>query len=509
MNFFSIFQSPLFRTLSIDHLQAAADSTPFKRVLGPISLTAIGIGGILGSAIYGLLGAAILGDDNNGAGSGIVFSFLILAVVTFICGLCYAEFASIIPIGGSAYTYTFATLGEIVAWIIGWDLLLEYAISNSVVAIVWAQHVSTAAQDFLHIPSWALVDYWTAKEAECVAEQILTLACEAWKEHPTIPVVNIPIIFNCLAASIVVVITGLLLIGIKEAAATNAFMVLIKVGALLFFVVLGYGVTHSENRTSFVPTEWSGVWAGASTMFFSYIGFDAVSTAAEEAKEPRRRNMLIGIIGSLLICTTIYIAVAWTLTGMLPLDEISRDAPIIEAVRLKLSNDIANSLAGAAGLTMAATLLVFQYGQIRILFSMSRDGLLPMPSIFKKVHPKYGTPHVLTMAIGALVAVLSGVSDLGTIAEMTILGTLMACALVCAGTIVLLHKKPGSMRFITTPLLPLIGVGSCLFLMAHLPSAPWERFGIWLLVGLAIYFAHGFFSGRLSVARWTDRSNTR
>lgn len=494
--------SRFFRKQSIDQFEEDARSSPLKRALGRTDLIALGIGGIIGSAIYGLLGPAIVGNGLPGAGPAIILSLFLTATACVFCGLCYTEFASLIPIGGSAYTYSYATLGELVAWIIGWDLLLEYAISNSVVAIVWATNFHALCSGLgIDIPAWAAVDYRSAVQAASLTRSTSAaqaLAREAWLTAPT--VFGIPVIFNFLAASIMVLITWLLFIGVKETAATNDVIVAIKLGTLFFFIVVGFRFVKPENWSPFMPNGWSGVWAGASMMFFAFIGFDAVSTAAEECKNPRR-DMLFGIMGSLAVCTVIYVVVAAVLTGMVPWEELKEGNPnpMVEAMKSFVGSSFAAWIISfGAVITMTATILVFQYGQLRIFYSMSRDGLLS--PFFKKVHPKYHTPHIVTIVTGACVALIAGTWNIEEIANLTIFGTLFALALVCAGVIILRYVDPNRLRPFKTPLVPLIpllGIISCIVLMRGLPSDAWKRFGVWLLVGLGIYFSYGFRKSRL------------
>ncbi len=494
----------IFRTKNLDQLTRDAEETRLKRSLGSIDLISLGIGAIIGTGIFAVIGTAVAGDAlRPGAGPGIMLSFVLTAVACAFCGLCYAEFASLVPVAGSAYTYSYATLGEVVAWIIGWDLIIEYAIGNVAVAIGWAAYFHQMCEGIgLHIPAWLSVDYRSATQAAAAVakaggeiDPAIALNYEAWTSHPTI--LGIPIVFNFLAVAIVAFITWILVLGAKESARVNNIMVVIKLVILFFFVFVGIKYVKPENWTPFMPNGFSGVWTGASLIFFAYIGFDAISTAAEECKNPGR-DMPIGIIGSLVICTLIYVAVAAVLTGMVPWQQLGVADPLAAALAYVGSNTAAGLVAFGAVIAMTAVLLVFQYGQPRIFFSMSRDGLLP-PG-FAKVHPKYKTPHVTTIWTGVVVAAISAIANINEIVELTNIGTLFAFVLVCAGIIILRYKDPHRPRAFKTPfvpVVPLLGIASCIYLMAGLPWVTWVRFGIWLIAGLALYFVYGFWKSRL------------
>jgi APA family basic amino acid/polyamine antiporter len=494
----------IFRTKNLDQLVHEAAETRLKRSLGSIDLISLGIGAIIGTGIFAVIGTAAAGDAlRPGAGPGIMLSFFLTAVACAFCGLCYAEFASLVPVAGSAYTYSYATLGEVVAWIIGWDLIIEYAIGNVAVAIAWAAYFHQMCEGLgLHIPAWLSVDYRSAVQAAAAVAQAggqvdpsIALNYEAWTNHPTM--LGIPIIFNFLAVAIVAFITWILVLGAKESARVNSIMVVIKLVILFFFIFVGIKYVKPDNWTPFMPNGFSGVWTGASLIFFAYIGFDAISCAAEECKKPGR-DMPIGIIGSLVICTVIYVAVAAVLTGMMPWDKLGVADPLAAALAYVGSDVAAGLVAFGAVIAMTAVLLVFQYGQPRIFFSMSRDGLLP-PG-FAKVHPKYKTPHVTTIWTGVVVAAIAAVANINEIVELTNIGTLFAFVLVCAGILILRYKDPNRPRAFKTPfvpLVPLLGIASCIYLMAGLPWVTWVRFGIWLLAGLALYFVYGFWKSRL------------
>ncbi|MCG3119849.1 MAG: putative amino acid permease YhdG [bacterium] len=496
----------MFRTKNLDQLARDAEGTHLKRSLGAMDLVSLGIGAIIGTGIFAVIGTAVAGDAvRPGAGPAIMLSFVLTAIACAFSGLCYAEFASLVPVSGSAYTYSYATLGEVVAWIIGWDLIIEYAIGNVAVAIGWAAYFHQMCEGIgLHIPAWLSVDYRSAAQAAAmvakaggVVDSAIALNYEAWMSHPTIA--GVPIIFNFLAVAIVGLVTWVLVLGAKESARVNNVMVAIKLVILFFFIYVGAKYVKPENWHPFMPNGFSGVWTGASLIFFAYIGFDAISTAAEECKNPGR-DMPIGIIGSLLICTLIYVATAAVLTGMMPWDKLGVADPLAAALAYVGSDAAAGLVAFGAVISMTAVLLVFQYGQPRIFFSMSRDGLLP-PG-FAKVHQKYQTPHVTTIWTGVVVAAISAVANINEIVELTNIGTLFAFVLVCAGIIIIRYKDPHRPRKFKTPLVPLVpllGIASCIYLMAGLPWVTWVRFGIWLVAGLALYFLYGFWKSKLRV----------
>jgi APA family basic amino acid/polyamine antiporter len=488
----------IFYRKSLGDMIADGEKATLKRTLTSVDLLSLGIGAIIGSGIFATIGTAVAGDAlRPGAGPAIILSFAMTAVACAFCGLCYAEFASMVPISGSAYTYSYATLGELVAWIIGWDLIIEYAIGNVAVAIAWGAYFHQLMEGIgIHIPSWLSVDYRSAHQAaQSVAaaggqvDPSLSLLYEAWVEHPT--VAGIPVIFNLLAAAITMLITGVLILGAKESARVNNVMVFIKLVILGFFVYAGIEYVKPENWTPFMPNGFSGVWVGSSLIFFAYIGFDAVSTAAEECRRPAR-DIPIGIIGSLVVCTLIYIVVAGVLTGMVPWTRLGVADPLAAAFAYVGENVSAGIVAFGAVVSMTAVLLVFQYGQPRIFFSMSRDGLLP--PYFAKVHPKFRTPHHTILWTGIVVAVISAFANINEIVELTNIGTLFAFVLVCIGIIILRRREPDRPRPFRTPLVPLVpilGVASCLYLMLGLPWVTWARFGIWLAAGMVIYILYG------------------
>ncbi|HYE15760.1 MAG TPA: amino acid permease [Pyrinomonadaceae bacterium] len=483
----------LFRTKNLDDILAAAGGPQFslKRTLGAFNVTLIGIGAIIGAGIFATVGTAASGTaERAGAGPSLMLSFVITAVVCGFTALCYAELASMVPISGSAYTYSYATLGEIVAWIIGWDLIIEYAIGNVAVAISWAEFFKRLLNNLgIGFPDWLASNYRTA------TPEILEAA-----PH----IAGVPIVFNLLAFGIVALITVVLVWGIRESASFNAGMVFIKIVVLLFFVgVALYYVspgTMATNWRPFQPQGWAGTFTGAAVVFFAYIGFDAVSTVAEETKNPAR-DLPIGIIASLLICTLLYILVAAVFTGIVPWETVrgwtaaQRGEALTMAMEQIGAPTWQNSVV-AAGSVIAhtAVLLVFQLGQPRIFFSMARDGLLP--PVFASVHPRFKTPHVTTIVTGLLVGGIAAFATVDEMVSLTNIGTLFAFILVCIGVVVLRHKDPDRPRPFRVPLgayfLPLLGAASCAFLIYYLPEGSYWRFLGWLMLGLTVYLAYGY-----------------
>ncbi len=498
----------LFRRKPLDLLLAERgdDAHGLKKTLTAIDLMALGIGGIIGAGIFAVLGSATSGGSGlPPAGPGVTVSIILTAIACGFCALCYAEFASLVPIAGSAYTYSYATLGELVAWIIGWDLILEYAVGNIAVAISWAAYFRQLVLGFgIEIPAWMATDYRsTLLAARAVASggagslgPEATIAYQAHLQHPVF--LGIPIVFNLLAVIIVGLITWLLVVGIKESARFNNVIVVLKIITLLFFIGVGALYVKPANWHPFFPGGLHGVWTGASLIFFAYIGFDAVSTAAEECKNPAR-DMPRGIIGSLIICTILYIAAAVVLTGMIPFTKLVGAADPLAAALTYVGQDWASGLlALGAVIAMTAVLLVFQLGQPRILMSMSRDGLLG--PWFQKIHPRYRTPHVTTIMTGIFVAFFSAIANIDEIVQLTNIGTLFAFALVCIGILILRVREPNLPRKFRVPLVPwvpLMGIAMCVFLMSGLPALTWIRFVLWLAVGLGIYFMYGARKSRL------------
>jgi APA family basic amino acid/polyamine antiporter len=464
----------LFTRKSFDALQAEAERGLLRRSLGPWNLTALGIGCIIGTGIFVLTGTAA----SQNAGPALVLSMIISAVGCAFAGLCYAEFAAMVPVAGSAYTYAYATVGELFAWIIGWDLILEYALSVSTVAVGWSGYFVSFARDLgITIPA--------------------ALAA---------PPGAGPGVFNLPAAVIVLLVSALLVIGIKQSADTNTLLVGIKAVVLVVFVAAGAAYINRDNLTPFIPPNtgafghfgWSGVLRGAGVMFFAYIGFDAVSTAAQEAKNPSR-DMPIGILSSLAICTVIYIAVAIVLLGIVPYQQLNVADPLavgIDATGLRWLSPVIKI---AALFGLFSTMLVNLLAQTRIFYSMSRDGLLP--KVFATVHPKFRTPHVSTIMTGAIIALVAGLTRIEVLGQLVSIGTLLAFVLVCIGIIILRKTLPDAPRPFRTPgvpYVPVIGALICLAQMIGLPVATWERLLIWLAIGLALYFSY---SRRWALAR--------
>lgn len=506
----------IFATKSIDKLISDSERPEhaLNKTLGPVSLTALGIGAVIGSGIFTVIGTAIGGNPAKsvtwaespiidlalgwfhhtsgavagrpGAGPALALSLVLVAIVCGLTGLCYAELASMIPIAGSAYTYTYATLGELVAWIIGWDLILEYAFSNMSVSVGFAAHVVDLL-DWLGIhldPKWLSPAYLPLGLQDLAGKDIFA---PGWHVGFDIP-----------AFVIVLLLTVLLVRGIRESARTNNIMVLVKTAAILLFVFFGLSFIHPSNYHPFSPNGFTGVLAGGSIIFFTYIGFDSVSTASEECRNPRR-DVPIGIIATLIVCTILYIGVAVVLTGMVKWDTVAGDAaPVVNALkRVSLTPGghrlhwvrlfvLVGALVG-----MVSSILVFQLGQARVWFAMSRDRLLP--DVFSSLHPRFRTPAFATWVAGILVAIPSGLFDVGTFAEMSNIGTLFAFVLVSIGVIILRYKDPGRSRGFRVPFGPVIPVLStlfCILLMAGLPAVTWLRFFGWLVIGLVVYFLY-------------------
>ena len=506
----------LFRTKNLDDILAAAGGPQFslRRTLGAFNVTLLGIGAIIGAGIFATVGTAAAGDAARpGAGPSLMLSFVITAVVCGFTALCYAEMASMVPISGSAYTYSYSTLGELVAWIIGWDLIIEYAVGSIAVAISWANYFRTLMSNLgVDIPAWLSTDYRTAMR---LAGTNPAGFAEQFGGAPHL--FGYPVIFNLLAFLIVGVITVVLVWGIRESASFNAGMVIIKIVVLLFFIGIAiYYVSPSRMATNWVPFQpngWRGTFTGAALVFFAYIGFDAVSTVAEECKNPSR-DLPIGIIASLLVCTVLYVIVGAVFAGLIPYPELVQKLTTEQAEPLTMALDHvappgttwpSTVVAFGSVIAHTAVLLVFQLGQPRIFFSMARDGLLP--STFASVHPRFKTPHVTTILTGVFVGVFAAFASIDEVIDLTNIGTLFAFILVCVGIPVLRMKDPGRVRPFRVPLgpwlLPLLGVGSCFFLIFYLPPASWWRFVGWLMLGFAIYVSYGY--TRSSVGRALGR----
>jgi APA family basic amino acid/polyamine antiporter len=499
-------RKPVDRVLS----EAETPAASLKRALGKWDLTALGVGAVIGAGIFASTGSAIAGaGERLGAGPAILLSFLLTGIACGFAALCYAELAAMVPVSGSAYTYAYSSLGELVAWIIGWDLIIEYAVGNVAVAISWSGYFVELLRQFgLELPAWLATDYRTALQA---AAQVAGGAGDAatiyWAsavaEAPRL--LGVPIILNLPAVAIVAALTWILVYGVRESALSNSLMVLLKVGIVLFFIAVGAVFVAPEHYTAhggFAPNGWQGVSAAAAIIFFAYIGFDAVSTAAEEARNPAR-DMPFGIIASLVICTGLYILVAVVMTGMAPWNELGTAEPMITALTLASGDPRLLAIARfvialGAVVAMTSVLLVFQLGQPRIFFSMARDGLLP--GWAAKVHPRYRTPHVTTILTGVFVAVFAAFANINEVVELTNIGTLFAFVLVSVGVIVLRRTdpdRPRPFRVPGSPVTPLLSVVACLYLMFQLPAVTWVRFVVWLAIGAAIYALYGYRRSRL------------
>jgi APA family basic amino acid/polyamine antiporter len=516
--------SHLFKTKSPELLmrESEAPDRKMKRSLTAFDLTCLGIGAIIGAGIFALAGTAAAGESARvgesivktpvlnfiiayfqntdlvfgrpAAGPAVALSFVVAAIACGFAALCYSELASMIPVSGSAYTYSYATLGEIVAWIIGWDLILEYAVGNMAVAVGWSGYfVQLLANLNIKFPLWLMVDHTTA--GTLLAKGGAALGAYS---STTLPVMmGHPIAINLPAFFIVAAVTVLLIYGIRESATANTVIVIIKLAVVVFVIAFGSFMVNPTNWQPFMPSGFAGVMSGAAIVFFAFIGFDAISTTAEETKNPRR-DLPIGMIASLIVCTVLYVLMAFVLTGMKKYTAYLGDsAAVASAFAAKPWAQALISAGALAGLT--SVLLVFQLGQPRIFMAMARDGLLP--KFFARIHPRYRTPYVTTILTGLVVGGVAMLTDIGSLADLTNIGTLFAFALVCAGVIVLRKKdpdRPRPFRVPFVPLFPLLGVFFCGALMLSLPIETWIRFFIWLGLGLLIYF---FYSARHSRLR--------
>ncbi len=498
----------IFHRKSLNAILASAEEphVALKRSLGPLQLTMLGIGAVIGAGIFSTVGtAAAGGGEHPGAGPALILSFVLTAITCGFAALCYAEFASMVPISGSAYTYSYATLGELVGWIIGWDLIIEYAVGNVAVAISWSGYF----QELLHavgvnFPDWLGTDYRSAAqavrqvaEAKAAGTDLASLGMDVVRSAQALAdaprIFGVPLVFNLPAFLIVMLVTWVLVIGIRESAWFNTSMVALKLVIIVFFVGLGAFYIKPANWHPFAPNGFKGISAAAAIIFFAYIGFDAVSTAAEETRNPKR-DMPIAIIASLIICTVIYMAVAVVLTGMLPWNQLGTAEPLATAFSGLGMRWPALIISLGAVFATTSVLVVFQLGQPRIFFSMARDGLLPQWAA--KVHPRHRTPHITTWITGIVVAFFSAIANINEVVELTNIGTLFAFVLVCIGVILLRYREPERERPFRVPLgpwlIPILGALSCVFLMVYLPPASWWRFVGWLVLGMSVYFSYGY-----------------
>jgi APA family basic amino acid/polyamine antiporter len=508
----------LFATKSLDRLMVEAGESgehTLKRALGPVNLITLGIGAIIGAGIFVLTGSAAA----NYAGPAIVLSFVLAGIACLFAGLCYAEFASLIPIAGSAYTYGYATLGELFAWIIGWDLILEYAFGASTVASGWSGYLLSFLNDFgIHIPPQLtgapgthLVFYDGSWHH---LERLKATLLANGVDPTTLPTMTAS--FNLVAFLAIALVTTILVIGIKESANFNSTIVIIKVGIVLVFIAVAgaFVIQHPDktigvNWKHFIPDNtgefgkygWSGIARAASVIFFAYIGFDAVSTAAQEAKNPQK-DMPIGIMGSLLICTILYIVVSGLLTALVPYTALNVSDPVavgIDATGVRWGSFLVK-LGAIFGL--GTVMLVMLLGQSRVFFSMAHDGLLP--SWAGKVHPRFRTPYISSIVVGIFVALFAALLPIDILGELVSIGTLLAFVIVCAGVWILRRRKPELKRPFKTPwvpVVPFLGIAISMLLMLSLPLDTWLRLIIWLVIGLAIYFLYGLKHSKVQAGR--------
>ena len=501
--------SSLFRIKSIDRLIQEADRSDqrLRKVLGPWSLAALGIGAIIGTGIFVLTGTAAAGEafevgswlkaplidvllhgqqatgitGRPGAGPGITVSFVLVGVACGLAALGYAELASTIPVAGSAYTFTYATMGELAAWIIGWDLILEYAVSNMAVAVGFSAYLDSLLHGLgIFVPPSLMQPPFAGG-------------------GPTGAYFNVP------GFLVILLLTLLLVVGIRESSRTNNLMVVVKILAILIFVFAALPHVETHHWRPFFPNGWQGVLTGGAVVFFTYIGFDTVATATEECRNPKR-DVPFGILASLIACAILYVSVALVLTGIQPWESLRNAAPVANALGAIGLNNIQRWVTMGALTGMVSSLLVFQMGQARIWFAMSRDGLLP--KAFSRIHTRFHTPHISTWTAGFVVAIPAGLFDIGTLADLSNIGTLFAFTLVSASVLILRRtqpERPRGFRVPWVPWIPLVSLLSCIMLMVSLPVETWLRFFVWLFIGLGIYF---FYSRRHSRIRTNSEKSS-
>ena len=519
--------SSLLRTKSPERLVAESEAPErkLKRALSALDLTALGVGATIGAGIFALTGTAAAGQQTAtsgildtpllgvlmgqavsgrpAAGPAIMISFVVVAIACAFAALCYSELASMIPVAGSAYTYAYATLGELLAWTIGWDLILEYAVGNIAVASSWSGYFVKLAYSLfrMKLPLWLVADPKTAREilAQAVKDPSVMLPYSGGLALPRL--LGHPFAVNLPAFVVVALLTWLLVYGIQESAALNTAAVILKTSIVVFFIAFGAFYVNPINWHPFAPNGITGIMSGAAIVFFAFIGFDAVSTAAEESKNPQR-DIPIGILASLAICAVLYVLVSGVLTGMTSYTHFVDDsAAIATAVEITHKPWVEAVISAGALAGMTSVLLVFQLGQPRIFMSMARDGLLPR--WFAKIHPKHRTPYVTTIITGVAVGVPALFTDIGWAADLTNIGTFFAFVLVCGGVIALRRtapERPRPFRCPYVPLFPILGILMCGTLMLSLPILTWIRFFVWMAIGLVIYLAYGRSHSALGLA---------